>query len=137
MNTAAEFWALVNKDGPYSKRLKSNCWEWTGARCPITWGDNYGRVYWKGRGYNAHRIAWEIEHGVAVPAGLDACHACDNPPCVNPAHVWIGTRQHNAIDRALKGRGGRVRDHYFERGVDRAIEGKRAGNLRSIHEEAA
>lgn len=128
--TPEQFWSRVDRKGAYSDRLKSHCWEWTGPRAPATWGDNYGLVYWKGRTQNAHRVAWELTHGVEVPKGLQACHACDNPPCVNPAHVWIGTNQHNAIDRALKGRGGRVRDWYLARGIDRAIDGRYAGKLR-------
>ena len=109
--TPEQFWQRVNKDGPVAPRLKSRCWEWTGPRAPKTWGSDYGQVHWRGRSYNAHRIAWELTYGVEVPKGLLACHACDNPPCVNPAHIWIGTTQHNSIDRVLKGRIGRIHDY--------------------------
>jgi hypothetical protein len=53
-----------------------------------------------------HRIAWEFEHGRAVPDGLCVCHSCDNPPCCNPGHLWIGTHADNAADKIRKGRGG-------------------------------
>lgn len=112
MTDAEMFWSMVDRDGPYSVRLKSQCWMWMGYRCPATWGGNYGQATVHGRSQNAHRIAWELTHGITVPQGLIACHACDNPPCVNPAHIWIGTKQHNSIDRVLKGRMGRIHPHF-------------------------
>lgn len=108
--TPEQFWSKVNRNGPYSKRMKSECWEWNGLRAPKTWGLDYGIVYWAGRNRNAHRVAWELTHGVVIPRHLLACHSCDNPPCVRPDHIWIGTSQQNAIDRVLKGRSGRVHD---------------------------
>lgn len=103
--TAEQFWSQVDKNGPFAPRLKSQCWTWTGYRlADNAWSMPYGHVRWGGRTRNAHRVAWELTHGTTVPADLVAAHACDNPSCVNPAHVWIGTKQHNAIDRVLKGR---------------------------------
>jgi hypothetical protein len=51
-----------------------------------------------------HRIAWELANGRQVPKGMDVCHTCDNPPCCNPAHLWIGTAKDNTRDMILKGR---------------------------------
>ncbi len=53
----------------------------------------------------AHRLSWEIANGRPVPLGLNVLHSCDNPPCVNPAHLRVGSRADNAQDRADRTRG--------------------------------
>ena len=59
---------------------------------------------WIGKGYEyMHRYSWIIHFG-NVPDGLQVCHTCDNPPCVNPSHLFLGTAKDNAIDREKKGR---------------------------------
>jgi hypothetical protein len=80
------------------------CWEWTGARN----GHGYGRLNRGGHSgatIKAHRASYEIHHGVD-PGELDVCHRCDNPPCVNPAHLFLGDAKANAQDMARKGRAG-------------------------------
>jgi hypothetical protein len=52
----------------------------------------------------APQVAWELENCQPFPEGLHACHCCDNPPCVNPSHVWPGTRSENMKDCHAKGR---------------------------------
>ncbi len=69
--------------------------------------DGYGIVYVEGRPKLAHRICFSIKKH-AIPDGLCVCHSCDNPPCVNPAHLWIGTRGDNNRDRTAKGRTART-----------------------------
>ena len=93
---AEKFWQRVRKGAPDA------CWEWVGSRLP----KGYGRFYPKLRiGLYAHRVSWEIANGREVPSGLVVMHSCDNPKCVNPAHLGVGTHGDNARDCFAKGRG--------------------------------
>lgn len=84
----------------------TGCWEWQGAR----FGSGYGQFYagrdsaGKRMNIHAHRFAYELRHG-AIPDGLHVLHHCDNPPCVNPDHLFVGTRSDNMQDMFVKGRG--------------------------------
>lgn len=109
--TPQEFWIQVDVEGPWHPKLKTRCWLWTGRRTPKTWGHDYGAVRWDGRNQNAHRVAWELFYGSKVPRELQACHACDNPPCVRPDHIWIGTQHQNNLDKSAKGRNKRIHDY--------------------------
>lgn len=92
--TAAERWVRFVDEGP-----PEECWEWKGWRSP----QGYGRFNINGRQTSAPRAA-AIMAGMAVKPGLDVCHKCDNPPCVNPAHLYVGTRSQNLQDMADRGR---------------------------------
>ena len=99
------FWARVEKT--------ATCWNWTGARLPKGYG-MIGARSWRDGWQCAHRVSWELHFG-AIPDGLHCLHRCDNPPCVNPAHLWLGTNADNAADRDSKGRLRLSRTHFASR----------------------
>lgn len=86
------FWEHVDRSG--------ECWLWTGKRLPRGYGQVSIHHQWR----YAHRASWELHNG-PIPEGMDICHRCDNPPCVNPAHLFLGTRRDNVHDMMAKGRG--------------------------------
>jgi len=79
------------------------CWEWQGGKQ----GDGYGILRLSGRSVLAHRISYELMVG-PIPPGLHVLHSCDNPPCINPHHLHIGTDLDNARESKERGRRGRL-----------------------------
>jgi hypothetical protein len=98
------FWRHVDKNGPVPAHAADlgPCWIWTGG-CN---SKGYGELKWSGeRGrVLAHRASWEIAFG-PVPEGMKVLHRCDNPPCVRPSHLFVGTQADNVRDMASKDRG--------------------------------
>lgn len=80
--------------------IADGCWAWTGRL------DDKGYARFEyGPHQLAHRVSWEIHNG-PIPMGLCVLHTCDNPPCCNPAHLFLGTRHDNVRDMDQKGRRG-------------------------------
>lgn len=87
------FWEKVSIKEP------NECWEWQSTKN----NDHYGRFRIQGVRYMAHRVSFEFAHG-AIPEGLVVRHSCDNPSCVNPNHLEIGTMGDNNADKVTRGR---------------------------------
>jgi hypothetical protein len=89
---ATRFWSHVDKT--------PDCWLWTAARTPLGYGV---AVAENRRITKAHRLAWELTNG-PIPDDMYVCHACDNPSCVRPAHLFLGSQGANMRDARAKGR---------------------------------
>lgn len=88
------FWEKVEKP------IENGCWVWKAYKDKRGYGQ-----FWPTRAspVRAHRVAWELANG-PIPAGMDVLHHCDNPSCVYPAHLFLGTQSDNILDCVSKGR---------------------------------
>ena len=92
------FWSNVEKGN------RDDCWIWTGTKNV----SGYGIFCHRNTTIAAHRFSWVLKNG-AIPPGLFVCHSCDNPSCVNPFHLWVGTNEENLSDMQRKRKQGSSR----------------------------
>ena len=116
MEVAERFWSKVNKE------TTSGCWEWQAAKSRYGYG--VFRVTTR-TGMLAHRYSFWLATGTS-PKGLFVCHHCDNPPCVRPDHLFLGTQADNMKDMKEKGRQNRPTSFQQQSGERRA-RGSRTG----------
>lgn len=100
-----------------NKRGEDDCWEWGGPRTR----HGYGMLHCGGRRSMAHRFSWMIENG-PIEDGIVVMHKCDNPPCVNPRHLAVGTHADNMRDMVAKGRHGAGGQHGIKHHAARFTE---------------
>lgn len=105
----AKFWMKVKicektKDQRYQQKYIGRCWLWTFSFFP----NGYGHYVFRRKDYKAHRFAYLIAHG-NFDQTLFVCHKCDNPACVNPQHLFLGSAKENTQDMISKGRLKRTR----------------------------
>lgn len=109
-----------------NKREDTGCWEWTGS-------DNnkgYGTITIQGVKKSTHRLSWELHNG-PIPDNMCVCHKCDNPPCCNPDHLFLGTKKDNMHDCSEKNRAkggglsGELHPMYGRRGELSPIYGRK------------
>ncbi len=94
-NQEEAFWSRVKIAGP------NDCWEWQGKLDSTDYGQ-LPFTSWESR--KAHRYSYYLNINKDFDRSLDVCHYCDNPPCVNPNHLWLGTRKDNLMDMSKKKR---------------------------------
>ncbi|MCL4296410.1 MAG: HNH endonuclease [Anaerolineae bacterium] len=109
MISTERFWSKVEKT--------EDCWIWTGAKSK----HGYGRFKVERRLVLPHRFAYEVTYG-SIPDGYLICHRCDNPSCVRPDHLFLGTYKDNAVDAYLKGRMGFPELRGSQRGSSKLTE---------------
>ncbi|WP_305821371.1 hypothetical protein [Massilia brevitalea] len=106
-------------------KSESGCWEWTAGKK----GGGYGVFFLDGKLRGAHRAALLLFKGLHIETPLDAMHSCDNPGCVNPAHISYGSRSENMIDASIKGRVVRVQDWRGELNPKAKLSGAQAREI--------
>jgi len=140
-NPVTRFWETVNKNGSIPEHCPElgNCWEWTGS-CFVCGG--YGSFHIGNGSIRAHRFSWELNND-KIQNGLWVLHKCDNPKCVNPTHLFLGTPKENTRDMINKNRSARgekggmhkitneqaeyIRERYAQGGITQLELGRQMG----------
>lgn len=124
ISLADRFWAKVRKT--------NSCWLWTGTGT----GKGHGELWQAGRMVLAHRISWELHFG-PIPLGMGVLHKCDNPPCVRPDHLFLGTQTDNIKDAKRKGRLASGDRHGSQLHPERLARGEKHGGAKLTAAEVA
>ena len=117
------FWSKVERG-----EAADDCWGWSAG----VHSQGYG-LLWVGRTRKAHRLSWEIHNG-PIPAGACVLHRCDNPPCANPRHLFLGSQADNVQDMMDKDRGNKPRGESVGRSVLRETDVREMRRLRAREE---
>lgn len=113
------FWSKVSKTEDIN-----DCWEWEGAKD----NNGYGRIFLFGKLFSCHRVAHYISNSINL-TDIQVLHKCDNPKCVNPNHLFLGTAKDNMIDREKKNRGNHPSGdiHWTKTNPEFLAKGKKSG----------
>jgi hypothetical protein len=105
------FESKLTREGPVHPK-QGQCWQWLGAKA----GDGYGSFRFRGFWSRAHRLSYSLYVG-SIPEGLSVLHRCDNPMCVNPSHLFVGSQKDNVQDTESKHRGNHPKRERHGRAV--------------------
>ncbi len=125
----ALFWERVNKDGPIPAVCPElgPCWLWTGPKTVM----HYGCIRVRKKTRYAHVVSWFLATG-EWPGALDTLHRCDNPPCVNPSHLFLGTHADNMTDMVVKKRSACGERHRLAKLTKEQVLEIRAADLANV-----